>query len=46
MRDITGIVGEIILHVLTGLFGFVAYIMPPLVLHTAFYIYSTRKGRG
>lgn len=31
MRDITGIVGEIILHVLTGLFGFVAYIMPPLV---------------
>ena len=35
MRNITGIVGEIILHVLTGLFGFVAFIMPPL-----FFIYG------
>jgi S-DNA-T family DNA segregation ATPase FtsK/SpoIIIE len=31
MRNITGIVGEIILHVLTGLFGFVSFIMPPLI---------------
>jgi len=31
VRNITGIVGEIILHVLTGLFGFVSFLMPPLI---------------
>lgn len=31
MRNITGIVGEIILHVMTGLFGFIAFVMPPLL---------------
>jgi len=30
-RNTTGIIGEIILHVLTGMFGFVAFIMPPLI---------------
>ena len=30
-RNTTGIIGEIILHVLTGLFGFVAFVMPPLI---------------
>lgn len=31
-KNLTGLFGEIILHVFTGMFGFVAYLLPPLVL--------------
>lgn len=31
-KNLTGLFGEIILHVSTGMFGFIAYLLPPLVL--------------
>lgn len=31
-KNLTGLFGEIILHLTTGLFGFVAYLLPPLIL--------------
>ncbi len=31
VRDLTGLVGEIILYISTGMFGFIAYLLPPIL---------------